>query len=93
MPVLNKKEVTRKVIEVIKLCLNEQYNSVSIEKVQNPDQLLILIASNSIWVTNLLMLIEDEFDIEIDDDDICLELFQSIENLINTIMKSLISYS
>jgi len=48
---------------------------------------LYIIMSNSIQAVNFINAIEDEFDIEIEDDDISLNIFLDIETLIKVITK------
>lgn len=89
MHVPEKKEVNDKVVEIIKLCLGESFYHESTDNIVDVNRLLQLIISNSVTSINLIVLLEDEFDIEINDDEICWELFQSIDNLSSVIIRSL----
>lgn len=93
MLVPEKKVVNDKVIEIIKLCLYDNFDHEAINSINNVNKLLQLIISNSKTSISLIVLLEDEFDIGIDDDEICWELFQSVDNLIAVINRSLQSSS
>lgn len=52
-----------------------------------PDEMLRLIITDSIQAINYIVLLEDEFEVEIDDEDISLSLFETINNVVAVINK------
>lgn len=78
---MNKLEIGMHVRKIIQNCL--QINSVEIEDDEN---LVEKFSINSIDAIGIFLMIEDVFKIQIEDDDLGVELIESIESIIKYIM-------
>ena len=77
----SKSDIRVKVYEIIQ-------SIISCEE-KNDKILLHIILSNSFQAAILVTLIEDEFDIEFDDDEINLDFFQSIHHIVELVHQHL----
>ncbi|MDW5298895.1 MAG: hypothetical protein SA378_01975 [Sedimentibacter sp.] len=84
MPVQDKKEIRDELINIL-LSLFEK-NDLK-DKISNQDDLIYLLSTDSTQAIVFLTLIEDEFQIEIEDDDIDMRLFSKIEYCVDVIQK------
>lgn len=64
-------------------------NSISKDELTawTTEQKLRLIITDSVQAINFIILLEEEFDVEIDDDDISLEFFDSLDAVADAIWK------
>lgn len=77
-----KEKIQELTIQFVKSCVgDENINHLT------PDEMLQIIITDSVQALNYIVLLEDEFELEIDDEDISLSLFQSINNVCNVINK------
>jgi acyl carrier protein len=79
-----KKQIREQILNLLKLFIGNIQENIQ-EVIKDPDQLLKLIVTDSRHAINFIVLLEDEFDIEIDDDNINSRFFESIDRIANII--------
>lgn len=72
-----------RVRDIIKNCLQ----ITEISSIEDEDNLVEKLSINSIDAIGIFLTIEDEFKIQIEDDDLSVELISSIQNMVNYIEK------
>lgn len=83
---LNDDSIRKKICSMIQEVTENEY------KITTKDQeseALYYIISESIRATNFVILLEDEFDIEFDDDELDMDFFSGIDRIIQLINKQL----
>lgn len=81
----NRKNIIEKVEKNLNLFFKDKLDGISANNLSSNDMLRI-ISSDSVQAINFISLIEDELEIEINDDDINIEFFTNIDNVINAIL-------
>lgn len=79
--------ILAKVENLLKMYLNNSFIYTNEIALMNPDEMLQLLITDSKHAINFVVLLEDEFEIEIDDDDISFEFFSSINSVVRAIAK------
>jgi acyl carrier protein len=79
-----KEEVREEILNLLKLFIGNIQENIQ-EVIKDPDQLLKLIITDSRHAINFIVLLEDEFNIEIDDDNINHVFFESIDKITDII--------
>lgn len=79
---MNKNEIKLHVKEIITKCL--ELTEISVD---DDDNIIDELSINSIYAIGIFLMVEDEFHIQIDDEDLGVELISSINNLSSYIEK------
>lgn len=87
MEKINKKEIETKVLAIMNDVLTNG-SDIEVNELSIQDKLNIII-SESRQALELITTIEDEFDIELDDDDVDLDFFTDIELMTSRILKNI----
>jgi len=74
-------EIKLTIYSIIENITNNKYSLTS----ENEREALHYIISNSIMATNFVILIEDEFNIEFDDDEVDFDFFSSIDRIVELV--------
>lgn len=81
----DRNKVKLRVVELMRETLRAK--NVKISKKRRHEDLLRIIANNSPMAVGFVCLLEDEFNIEISDEDICMEFFGSLEYITDSILR------
>ena len=79
-----KEKIREQILNLLKLFIGNIQENIQ-EIIKDPDQLLKLIVTDSRHAINFIVLLEDEFNIEIDDESINHSFFESIDRIANII--------
>ena len=82
--------ISEKIIELLDLYLKSTLTWNNDMENLSSNAMIQLLVTDSKHAINFIILLEDEFEIEIDDDDISLEFFNSIASVSNAVEKALI---
>ncbi|MCC8173238.1 MAG: phosphopantetheine-binding protein [Odoribacter sp.] len=82
-------EIEAQVTELLKDYCATAFLHLSQSEELQPLEILQLLVTDSLHAITFIVLLENEFDIEIDDDDISYEFFESIEKVSSSIFKSI----
>ena len=86
---ISDKQIKDKVFSLINMIIRKDYSEFNEE---NEKDAFYYIISESVRATHFVLLVEDEFDIEFDDDDISISFFSSVDEIVkivkNTLVKS-----
>lgn len=81
---MNIEEVKNKVKEVIKIVLEDR---VEVEvNISNEEDLVSLLGINSIEAIEIIVRLENEFDMEVDDADLSVDFLKNIDSIANYIV-------
>jgi acyl carrier protein len=80
---MNKNEIKEKVLEVISAAL---VGRVEVSEIEDCNNIVDAFNVNSIEGIEIIVRLENEFDIEVDDDDLSVEFISSIDKIADYIM-------
>lgn len=83
---MKREQVQNKIIEILSSTLNERF---SLSDVKEDDKVAEILNINSIEAIEIIVRVENEFDIEIDDEDLSINFLQSINYVTDYVMKKL----
>lgn len=79
--------INKKIVTVLKRILGDNYAEVLELQHEMDDQVLHIILSESSQALNMVITLEEEFDIEFDDDEVDINFFMSFQKIVSLIEK------